>query len=202
MAKPKPLDAYKDLLFNGASVEHVAEVSGASLEEVRAYAKGLNLPGDAKPQAAEPVPDEPTNDVNTDALHEPIVSNTNDDLVSLIGVLTKRLDKAEAEIKVLTSEVKSTRANCESEISRVRLDMLSSVEVLKNSAKASGAVTSERGPCPTVVKVVCDTVVIQGERGGVHPFKRGDVVSVGINGEYVVAALWARGAKVCVQYGS
>jgi hypothetical protein len=89
----------------------------------------------------------------------------------------------------------------EADLSAMRRDFLAGLAAIKAN-QTTGAQIQERGGCPTVVKIVCDSVTIQGERGGVHPFKRGDVASVGINGEYVVAALWSRGPKVCIAYGS
>lgn len=196
--KPVNLDPYKDLFASGAPPESIADVSGASLDEVRAYAASLQAatPSPAMPKG-EPAHEEHTGDVDTNDLHDPPVNDDREDLITVIGALqaavrahAKRADDAEARVGRL-----------ESDLSAMRRDFLAGLEAIK-SGQATGTQLQERGGCPTVVKVVCDSVVIPGERGGVHPFKRGDVASVGINGEYVVAALWGRGPKVCVAYGS
>lgn len=198
--KPVNLDPYKQRLLDGGSLEHIAEVSGATLDEVRAWAgadKVTTPSGDANPA---PSPEPPASDVNTDALHDPIPSTTHDDVFNLLSALAKRVEILEADNRALKEEVRHTKDQCASEIARVRLDVASTVEAIKYAPK--GAEPQERGGCPTVVKVVCDSITIPGQHGGVHPFKRGDVISTGINGEYLVAALWARGPKVCVAYGS
>lgn len=196
--KPVNLDPYRDLFASGAPVESIADVSGASLDDVRAYAASLKVaePTPAMPKA-EPVPDEPTGDVDTNDLHDPPVNDDREDLITVIGALqsevraqSKRADDAEARVGRL-----------EDDLSAMRRDFLAGLASIKAN-QTTGAPLQERGGCPTVVKVVCDSVTIPGERGGVHPFKRGDVASVGINGEYIVAALWSRGPKVCVAYGS
>jgi len=196
--KPVNLDPYKDLFISGAPVESIADVSGASLDDVRAYAASLKVaePTPAMPKA-EPVPDEPTGDVDTNDLHDLPVNDDREDLITVIAALqsevraqAKRADDAEARVGRL-----------EDDLSAMRRDFLAGLASIKAN-QSTGAPLQERGGCPTVVKVVCDSVTIPGERGGVHPFKRGDVASVGINGEYIVAALWSRGPKVCVAYGS
>ena len=196
--KPVNLDPYKDLFINGAPVESIADVSGASLDDVRAYAASLKVaePTPAMPKA-EPVPDEPTGDVDTNDLHDLPVNDDREDLITVIAALqsevraqAKRADDAEARVGRL-----------EDDLSAMRRDFLAGLASIKAN-QSTGAPLQERGGCPTTVKVVCDSVTIPGERGGVHPFKRGDVASVGINGEYIVAALWSRGPKVCVAYGS
>lgn len=196
--KPVNLEPYKDLFASGAPVEHIAEVSGASIDDVRAYAASLKAttPPPAMSKA-EPVPDEPTGDVDTNDLHDPPVNDDREDLLTVIGALqsevraqSKRADDAEARVGRL-----------EADLSALRRDFLAGLESVKAKQAGNGAPLQERGSCPTVVKVVCDSVTIPGQNGGVHPFKRGDVASVGINGEYVVAALWSRGPKVCVAYG-
>ena len=200
MAKAKPvnLDPYKDLFASGAPVESIADVSGASLDDVRAYAASLKVaePTPAMPKA-EPVPDEPTGDVDTNDLHDLPVNDDREDLITVIAALqsevraqAKRADDAEARVGRL-----------EDDLSAMRRDFLAGLASIKAN-QSTGAPLQERGGCPTVVKVVCDSVTIPGQNGGVHPFKRGDVASVGINGEYIVAALWSRGPKVCVAYGS
>lgn len=196
--KPVNLDPYKDLFISGAPVESIADVSGASLDDVRAYAASLKVaePTPAMPKA-EFAHDEPTGDVDTNDLHDPPVNDDREDLLTVIGALqsevraqAKRADDAEARVGRL-----------ENDLSAMRRDFLAGLASIKAN-QTTGAPLQERGGCPTVVKVVCDSVTIPGERGGVHPFKRGDVASVGINGEYIVAALWSRGPKVCVAYGS
>lgn len=196
--KPVNLDPYKDLFISGAPVESIADVSGASLDDVRAYAASLKVaePTPAMPKA-EPVPDEPTGDVDTNDLHDLPVNDDREDLITVIAALqsevraqAKRADDAEARVGRL-----------EDDLSAMRRDFLAGLASIKAN-QTTGAPLQERGGCPTVVKVVCDSVTIPGERGGVHPFKRGDVASTGINGEYIVAALWSRGPKVCVAYGS
>ena len=197
--KPVNLDPYRDLFIGGAPPEHIAEVSGASLAEVNAYADTLKPMAATPPPAtpkAEPVPDEPTGDVDTNDLHDPPVNDDREDLLTVIGALqsevraqSKRADDAEARVGRL-----------EADLSAMRRDFLAGLASIKAN-QTTGAPLQERGGCPTVVKVVCDSVTIPGQNGGVHPFKRGDVASVGINGEYVVAALWSRGPKVCVAYG-
>lgn len=190
--KPVNLDPYRQFFVDGKPLEDIAKVSGATIEEVTAYANALKAPtspGDAPH-------DEPTGDVDTSDLHEPVINDDRADLVSVIAALqaevrghAERADRAEARADRL-----------EADLSALRRDLIASVEALKSGAVAPAKPKADRGECPTAVKICCDHVTIKDGKGGMFVFKRGDVVSVGVNGDWIVSTLWGRGADICQPY--
>jgi hypothetical protein len=198
MAKAKGinLDPYRQFFVDGKPLEDIAKVSGATIEEVTAYANALKVPNAHPGDAQEPPHDEPTGDVDTSDLHEPPVNDDRADLVSVIAALqaeareqSKRADRAEERADRL-----------EADLSTMRRDFLAGLEAIRAGQAGLPAAKADRGECPTAVKVICDSVTIKDGKGGVYVQKRGDVLSCGLNGEWIVAALWGRGPTVCERF--
>ena len=194
MAKKTNLEPYAQMFRDGKPLEDICSVSGATLAEAQAFAKSLLTLDKPALALAPPVAEEAeqTGDVDTSDLHEPPVNDDRADLVSVIAVLQK-------QISDIREEAKRREDALYAELAQLGRNLSAQIHEVRDNA-APKALKANRGECPTVVKIVCDNVSFPGEKGGVHLFKRGDVVSVGLNTEFVVTRLWSKGPEVCQPY--